>query len=72
MQSSLAGFRPSSAPVCVLRTDETAINFSVLRRSGASQMTERTSHPLQVGAGYNQLIPLFVTMTDRELFHAGR
>ena len=29
-------------------------------------------HPLQVRAGYNQLIPLFVTMTDRELFHAGR
>ena len=31
-----------------------------------------TSHPLQVGAGYNQLIPLFVTITDRELFHARR
>jgi hypothetical protein len=30
------------------------------------------SHPLQVRAGYNQLIPLFVTMTDRELFHALR
>ena len=29
-------------------------------------------HPLQVRAGYNQLQPLFVTMTDRELFHAGR
>jgi hypothetical protein len=30
------------------------------------------SHPLQVRAGYNQFIPLFVTMTDRELFHARR
>jgi hypothetical protein len=30
------------------------------------------SHPLQVSAGYNQLIPLFVTMPDGELFHARR
>ena len=26
----------------------------------------------QVRTGYNQLIPLFVTMTGRELFHARR
>ena len=30
------------------------------------------SHPLQVRAGDNQLIPLFVTMTDRELFGTRR
>ena len=29
-------------------------------------------HPLQVRAGYNQLQPLFMTMTDWELLHARR
>jgi hypothetical protein len=29
-------------------------------------------HPLQVRAGYNQLQPLLVTMTDGELLHARR
>jgi hypothetical protein len=29
-------------------------------------------HPLQVCAGYNQLQPLFVTVTDWELLHARR
>src|SRR5215469_14022974 len=50
----------------------TARRPSVVFSAGNHLSWLLASHPLQVRAGYNQLIPLFVTMTDRELFHARR